>query len=394
MEINDILNKRGVLVKDMRELVDVAEKEGRDLNEEEQTKFEAMDKDQTELKNRADRILRQNEIEAEANELLEVKNLEIAEENSVTKGKFANKEYANAFDQYVRKGGAALDHQYANALQIGTDSEGGYITPQEYETRLTVALEEFNVLRGVVDVMPTSSDRNIPVEATRGVATWTAEEAAYTQSDPAFSQVVLGAHKLGRIVKVSEELLQDAFFNVESYLAENFGRAFGEAEEAAFANGDGSGKPTGIVQGSTLGVSAAGAAAITSDELIDLYHALKRPYRARAWWLMKDDSAKLIRKLKDGDNQYLWQPGLQAGEPDTILGRPVAISDGMPAPTTGNKSVVFGDMSFYRVADRSGKVMQRLNELYAANGQVGFRMFMRVDGKVTLAEAFQHLIQA
>jgi len=109
---------------------------------------------------------------------------------------------------------------------------------------------------------------------------------------------------------------------------------------------------------------------------------------------MKDDSAKLIRKLKDGDNQYLWQPGLQAGEPDTILGRPVAISDGMPAPTTGNKSVVFGDMSFYRVADRSGKVMQRLNELYAANGQVGFRMFMRVDGKVTLAEAFQHLIQA
>jgi len=130
--------------------------------------------------------------------------------------------------------------------------------------------------------------------------------------------------------------------------------------------------------------------------LIDLYHSVPRQYRnvPSSVWLMNDATAKIIRKLKDGDSQYIWQPGLQAGQPDAILGRTVVVSSAMPAPTTGNKSIVFGDMSGYYVADRSGMSMQRLNELYAANGQVGFRAYRRMDGKVVDATGMKHLIQA
>jgi len=127
---------------------------------------------------------------------------------------------------------------------------------------------------------------------------------------------------------------------------------------------------------------------------MDLYHSLGRSYRRRATFMLADATALAIRKLKDGDSQYMWQPGLQAGQPDRLLGRPVEISDSMPAMTTGLKSVLFADFSYYWIGDRTATVVQRLDELYAATGQVGYRAFKRVDGKLTLAAAAKHLIQA
>lgn len=296
--------------------------------------------------------------------------------------------------EYMRKGQNGIQPNVQNALQVGTDSEGGFIVPEEFETTLIHSLENVNVMRQISTVIRTSSDRNIPVESTRGNAAWTAEEAAYNESDAAFSRVILGAHKLTRIMKVSEELLVDAFFDLENFTRDNFARSFGVPEEAAYVDGSGTGQPTGVADASQLGVSLAGAAAITFDEVIDLYYSLKRIYRGNGTFLASDDMMKLVRKLKDSNGQYLWQPSLQAGEPDMLLNRPVMASDGMPVPTTGNKSLLFGDFSYYWIADRTGVVMQRLNELYAANGQVGFRMNMRVDGKLTLAEAVKHAIQA
>lgn len=305
----------------------------------------------------------------------------------------ASKEYKDAFWAVARRGNRA-DAKFRNALEVGTDSEGGYAVPLEYDTRLVVALEQYNEIRQYATVITTSSERKIPIETDDGTAAYVDEEAAYPEDDPAFGQITLDAYKMGKIIKVSEELLQDAFFDIPNYIAGVFGRVFGYREETAFVNGSGSGEPTGIVGGSQLGVTAAGAAAITSDEIIDLYHSLKRPYRRNAHWLMADLTVKLVRKLKTSEGQYLWQPGLQADEPDRILGRPLIISDAMPAATTGLKSVVFGDLAYYTIADRAGRQMQRLNELYAATGQIGFRMWERHDGKVVLAEAFKHLIQA
>lgn len=393
MDINDILNKRGQVVEQMKAVLAMAESENRDLSSEEAAKYQAMDDDQNSLKARADRIQNAAKVEAELGQR-QTTGHRATLQNEARKDGLKSDDYKSGFNAYARVGKAGLSHDILNALQVGTDSEGGFIVPTEFDTMLVETLQDINQLRSVVNVISTGSDRNIPVESSLGTATWTAEEAAYTESDAAFSQVVLSSYKLGTIIKVSEELLEDSFFNVEEYLARNFGKRFGIAEESAFVNGDGSGKPTGIVGGSGLGVTAAGTAAITADELIDLYHALSRPYRSNATFLANDSTVKLIRKLKDSNGVYLWQPGLQAGQPDTILGRPLVTSTAMPAATTGLKSVVFGDMSCYTVADRTGTVMQRLNELYAANGQVGFRMRKRMDGKVVDASGIKHLIQA
>ena len=389
-----LMQERGECVTRMREILNVAEAAGRDLNDGEQAEYNAKEARQAEIANIVKRGESLRSVESDLDRPVNAGS-PLRPATDAVAGSFRNSaEFKSAFDVYARRGLNGCDNRILNALQVGTNSEGGYIVPTEFETQLIKAMQDINEIRSLATVIQTGSSRNIPVESSLGAAAWTAEEAAYTDADAAFGQIVLGAHKAATICKVSEELLQDAFFSVESYLAENFGKRFGILEEAAFVNGDGSGKPTGIVPGSSLGVTAAGAAAITTDELISLYHSLARPYRGRAVWMMGDATAMLIRKLKDSTNQYLWQPGLQAGQPDTLLGRPVFVSTAMPAATTGLKSMVFGDLSYYTIADRSGVAVQRLNELYAANGQVGFRAFKRTEGKVTLSAAIKHLVQA
>ncbi len=284
-----------------------------------------------------------------------------------------------------------------NALQIGTDSEGGYLVPDEYERTLVEALEEENIFRQLAKVIQTSSgDRKIPVVATKGTASWIDEEGAYTESDDSFGQVSIGAYKLGTMIKVSEELLNDSVFDLESYISREFARRIGAKEEEAFFTGDGSGKPLGILAatgGAEIGVTAVSSTAVTADELMDLFYSLKSPYRKNAVWVLNDSTIKAIRKLKDNNGQYLWQPSLVAGTPDTILGRPVKTSAYMPAIAAGAKTVAFGDFSYYWIADRQGRSFKRLNELYAANGQVGFLGSQRVDGKMILAEAVKVLAQ-
>lgn len=135
-----------------------------------------------------------------------------------------------------------------NALQIGTDSEGGYLVPDEYERTLVEALEEENIFRQLAKVIQTSSgDRKIPVVATKGTASWIDEEGAFTESDDSFGQVSIGAYKLGTMIKVSEELLNDSVFDLENYISREFARRIGAKEEEAFFTGDGSGKPLGIL---------------------------------------------------------------------------------------------------------------------------------------------------
>ena len=210
-----------------------------------------------------------------------------------------------------------------NALQIGTDSEGGYLVPDEYERTLVEALEEENIFRQLAKIIQTSSgDRKIPVVASKGTASWIDEEAAYPESDDSFGQVSIGAYKLATMIKVSEELLNDSVFDLPSYIAREFARRIGAAEEEAFFTGNGTGKPTGILNttgGAETGVTAASATAITMDEVMDLYYSLRAPYRRNAVFIMNDSTVKAIRKLKNGNGDYLWQPSLTAGQPDTLL---------------------------------------------------------------------------
>ena len=232
--------------------------------------------------------------------------------------------------------------------------------------------------------------------ATKGTASWIDEEGAYPESDDSFSQITIGAYMLGTMIKVSDELLSDSVFDLESYIAREFARRIGAKEEEAFFTGDGSGKPLGILAetgGAETGVTAASETAITSDELIDLFYSLRAPYRKKAVWILNDSTIKAIRKLKDTTGQYLWQPSLTAGTPDTLLGRPVKTSTFMPAIAAGAKTVMFGDYSYYWIADRQGRTFKRLGELYAPNGQVGFLGSERVDGRLTLPESVKVLAQ-
>lgn len=197
----------------------------------------------------------------------------------------------------------------SNVLQEGVDADGGYLVPTEYDRRLIEGLEEENIFRQLGTTITTSGERKINIAGMKPAAAWIDEGEALTFGDAKFSQINLDAHKLHVAVKVTEELLYDNAFGLEDYLIRQFSKALGNAEEDAFLNGDGTGKPLGIFAatgGAEVGVTAASATAITADEIINLVYSLKRPYRKNAKFIMNDQTISLLRKLKDGNQAYLW----------------------------------------------------------------------------------------
>lgn len=367
------------------------------LSEEDTATYDKMEQDVMNLGKEIERLERQAAIDAE---LSKATSTPLTGKPGAKMGKDETEKTGRASDEYKGSFWNAMRVKapmpsVLNALQEGTDSEGGYLVPDEFERTLVEALEEENVFRTLAHVIKTSSgDRKIPVVASKGTASWVDEEGAYTESDDAFSQVSIGAYKLGTMIKVSEELLADSVFDLEAYISKEFARRIGAREEESFFNGDGKGKPLGILaakDGAEVGVTAASATAITADEVIDLFYSLKAPYRKNAVWVLNDATVKQIRKLKDSTGQYLWQPSLVAGTPDTILGRPVKTSAFMPVAAAGAKTIAFGDFKYYWIADRQGRTFKKLSELYAANGQVGFMGTQRVDGKLILPEAIKVL---
>ena len=364
------------------------------LSAEDVSTYEKMEADVIDLGKEIDRLERQLALDAELNKPV---NIPItgkpSPSNCEAKTGKASDEYKRAFWNVMRS--KAPGYEILNALQVGTDSEGGYLVPDEFERTLVQALEDENIFRTLATIIQTSSgDRKIPVVATKGTASWVDEEGTIPDSDDAFGQVSIGAYKLATMIKVSEELLNDSVFNLEQYIAKEFGRRMGAKEEEAFFIGDATGKPTGIFNatgGAQLGITAASASAVTVDEVIDLFYSLKSPYRKNAVFVTNDATVKAIRKLKDGNGQYLWQPSITAGQPDTILNRPVKTSAYVPTIASAAKVIAFGDFGYYWVADRQGRSFQRLNELFAVNGQVGFKATQRVDGKLILAEAIKVL---
>ena len=285
-----------------------------------------------------------------------------------------------------------ITYEVRNALQVGADSEGGYLCPDTFADELVKGLTAQTVVRSLAKVINTSSGQHkIPVVASRGTASWIEEEGPIPEGDDIFGQQHIGAHKVGTLIKVSEELLHDSAFDLEQYFIDEFARRIGNKEEDAFLNGDGAGKPTGILNDAEVGVTAASATTITADELVDLFYSLDAPYRTNAVWLVNDSTMRAIRKLKDANGQYLWQKALHEGDHETLLGKPIFHSPFAPELGAGKKAVAFGDFSFYWIGDRTGITFRRLNERYADTGQVGFLATKRVDGKLILPEAVKVL---
>lgn len=396
MTKQELVTKRANLWNAMNSFLDSHRNTDGVLSIEDDAKYADMEKEFDSLTREINRLDRKDAIENELNKPVNTpivtKPVNGDEEDKPGRG---SKNYKKSFWNAMRS--KTVRPEVTDALQVGTDTEGGYLVPDEFEKTLIEALEEENIFRKLATVIKTSSgDRKIPVVASKGSASWVDEEGLIPESDDSFGQVSIGAYKLGTLIKVSNELLNDSVFNLEAYISKEFGRRCGAKEEEAFFNGNGTGKPTGILDatyGAETGVTADAVDKITADEIIDLFYSLKAPYRKRAVWVLNDSTVKAIRKLKDGNGNYLWQPALTEGTPDTILGRPVYTSAYMPSIAAGARTVIFGDLSYYWVADRQGRTFKKLSELYATTDQTGFMATQRVDGKLILREAVKVLVQ-
>ena len=278
----------------------------------------------------------------------------------------------------------------------GAEKKGSVLS--EFEKKLVEALEENNIFRGMATVIRTSSGtRKIPIAEDTGEASWIDEGEEIPESDTTFGQTMLSAYKLGTMIKISNELLNDSAFDLATYIARRFGVRMGNAEERAFITGDGVGKPLGLLAetgGAKVGVTAAQKDAVSFDEIFKLYYALKAPYRKKAQFLCNEALVLQLMTIKDNNGNYIWKPGLEIGKPDTLLNRPLKTSAFMPEIKGGSKVMAFGDYSYYWVADRQNRTFRRLNELYARTDQVGFLTTQRVDGKLILPEAVQLLQMA
>lgn len=385
MTILELREKRNTAWNAAKAFLDSHRTDKGTLTAEDDATYTKMEQEIADLGKEISRMERQEQMEAELS-----KPVNTPLTSKPANGKEPEKKTGRASDEYRH---AMLDafrsnfKRVSNVLQEGVDADGGYLVPDEYDHRLVDVLEEENIMRSLATVITTSGEHKINIAATKPAAAWIEEGGALTFGDATFSQILLDAHKLHVAIKVTDELLYDNAFNLENYILTQFGKALANAEEDAFLNGDGVGKPLGLFAATGGGtVANTLTAAIKSDDILDLIYALKRPYRKDAAFIINDQNLAAIRKLKDNNGSYIWQPSYQAGEPDTILGYKVRTSAYAP-----KDAISFGDYSYYNIGDRGSRSFSELRELFAGNGMVGYLAKERVDGKLILSEAVQIL---
>lgn len=383
----ELRQQRAAIYEKVKGLLDKAAGEKRSLEATEQESIDKMEKDMEALRKTYEAEERAEQVERDLAAAPGQQQQQQEQRTGVD-----SEEYRTALWDYVRTGERRAD------LSVGTAGQAGYLAPTAFEAQVVTALTQENILRQLATVRTYGNDTDIPVKSGRATFAYIAEKGAYPEAAQTYTKGALKAYKCGGVVKVSEELMEDSVVNIETEVREEIVYGMGRLEESKFVAGSGAGEPTGFTGTATTGVTTAAALKISGDDVIDLFHALPPQYRGRATWLMNDGIAKVLRKVKSdngtyGSLGYIWQPALQAGNPDTILGRPVRYSQDMDnALTAGKKVMAFGDFSFYRIADRTGLQIQRLNELYAGNGQVGFRCTRRNDGLLLVAEAIQLMV--
>lgn len=391
MTISEMNAKRAKAWDECKAFLEAHRTEDGVLSDEDGAKYDAMVKTVDDLEKEINRM---KDIEARDAKLAAPTSNPITEPvnngAATEKNRRATDEYHAAFIDHIH--GRVMNTN--DPLQEDTDAEGGYLVPTEFERTLIDGLRKVDPIFSLAKhITMGSHEKNVPIVASRGSAGLVSEEGSYPVDGDTFTQAVFKAYKFGRIIKASEELIADAAFNIEQYINDSLSYSLGKGEAGYFWTGTGSSQPQGVLTGAGTGVTAASASKITADEIIDLYYSVPEQYRANASWAFNDATVKEIRKLKDGNGQYLWTAALN-GQPATILGRPVYTSEHIPTIATGAKVAAFGDFGYYWIGDRQGVTLKRLDQLYAANGQVGFRGSARTDGHVMLSDAIKVLKMA
>jgi len=393
--IVDLKQERARLIGEARTLIDTAEAANRDLGSEEAQSYDRLD---GEIEALTVRINRQEQAEQRDRDAATAPDPNLGEDDVETlEDEFralARGERRNVTVNY----NAADVERGSRDLTVATATAGGHTVPETFVGRLYEFLTERSAIRQTnATVLTTQSGEKmlIPKVTGQGSAALVSEATALAESDPAFNQVELDAYKYGQLIQLSSELIADTGVNLLDFVARDAGRALGEATGTHYVTGDGSSKPTGVLEDTTLGVTAAAVATMTADEVIDLYFSVIAPYRRNAYWLLNDATLAILRKLKDDDGQYLWEPSLRNGVPDRILGRPVVTDHNVAAPAAGAISAAFGDFSGYYIRDVGTMRFERSDHFAFSSDLVTFRSIMRTDGKlVDTTGAVKHLIQA
>lgn len=382
-QINELRANRARTWEQAKAFLDTHRNEKGLLSAEDTQTYERMEQEIVDLGHEIERQERMDAMERELNLPVNAPITEKPQAGASTVAKRASDTYRVAFDNYLH---ARPSNTYGD-LQEGTDSEGGYLVPQEFERTLVDGLKKTDPIFGLAHhISMGAHEKVVPIVTAQGAAALVSEEGSYGADGDTFGQKHFKAYKFGRIIKVSDELLADSAFDLERYINGSLADSIGKGEAGYFWTGTGSSQPEGIMS-LTESITTATQGTIVADEIIDLYFALPEQYRGRATWAFSNTALKEVRKLKDGEGQYLWQPGF-GNQPDTILGRPVVTSEHIAAMGNSAKVCVFGDFDYFWIGDRSGVSIKRLNELYAGNGQVGFRGDARTDSHVMGTEAF------
>ena len=404
-KIIEMQQQRANLIHECRSILDALENEKRDYTPEEKVKYERMDAEIDTLEKR---------IEAERKQESREKGLGDKEERQAggseqpkqeSRGGFArdSEEYRAAFNSFLLNGRGGLTPEEIRAMQADSDTGGGYlVAPQQMVMELIKNVDDAVFFRSIARVtqLRTAKSLGVPtLDKDADEADWTAELTTGSLTDVAFGKRELRPHPLAKRAKISNTLLRMAAMSPEAIIRERLAYKFAVTEEKAFLLGDGVQKPLGVFTASNDGIPTARdvvgantATAIKADTLFDAKYSLKEQYQRAARWIFHRDAIKEIRKLKDGNGQYIWQAGLQAGAPDRILDTPYYMSEFAPNTfTTGLYVGIIGDFSKYWIAEALDMQVQRLVELYAETNQTGFIARMEIDGMPTLAEAFTRI---
>ncbi len=382
MNLNELREKRASVWEKAKAFLDSRREDGV-LSAEDDAAYALMER---ELDDLGREITRQEKLDAYEKEMAKATSTPIMEKPGSVAPEEKKGRASNAYKTAMLDALRCKFARVSDVLQEGVDADGGYLVPEEYDSRIIDILNEENIMRRLGHTITTSGEHKINVAATKPAAAWIEEGGAIQFSDATFGQILLDAHKLHVAIKITEELLYDNAFNLEGYIVKEFGKAIANAEEDAFLNGDGVGKPLGLFAATGGGHVSGTTTALKTDDIVNLIYSLKRPYRKNASFIINDKNIAALRTLKDNNGAYMWQPSVQAGEPDRLLGYSLHTSQFAP-----ENAVSFGDYSYYNIGDRGIRSWQELRELFAGNGMVAYLAKERVDGKLILEEAVQIL---
>lgn len=401
--LQDKRDKRAQIWEQMKTLLATAEKESRDLSGEEASTYDALE---TDLDTLGEEI-RTAEASDERRKRHERRDREFSRVTRdpavIAPGEDApvDEGYERAFRSFLRDGINGIDADARTALRQGfvpgaelraagvaTGAAGGYLVPPAFRTRLQEAMKFFASMRQVAEVIETETGATLPWptnDDTANVGAILAENTQVTEQDVTIGQLQLGAYMYtSKLVRVSFQLLQDNGFDLESWLARKLGERIGRIQNQHFTTGTGTGQPEGVQTNATIGKTGANGqtTSVTYDDLVDLIHSVDIAYRQNGRFMLNDLTVASARKLKDSQGRPLWEPSIQVGTPDRLLGYGLTVNNDMPVMAANAKSILFGDFELaYVIRDVTGVQLLRLEERYADFLQVGFLAFQRSDAR-------------